>query len=57
MSLSNVLMNIRQNSKDVAGSCPNIITFYYNGINGVDIMDEKVAACWDSIVKVCIAFT
>ena len=51
------MMNIRQNSKDVAGSCPNIITFYYNGINGVDIMDEKAAACWDSMVKVSIAFT
>ena len=35
-------MNIRQNSKNVLVSCPNIIKFYYNGINGVHIMDQKL---------------
>ena len=43
-SLSNVLMNIWQNSKYVSVSCPNIIKFYNNGMNGVDIMDQKTAA-------------
>ena len=41
MSLSNVLMNIQQKSKYVPVSCPNIIKFYNNGIDVVDIMDQK----------------
>ena len=43
-SLSNVLMNIWQNSKYVPVSCPNIFKFYNNGMDGVDIMDQKTAA-------------
>ena len=33
-----------QNSKKVPASCLNIITFYNNGMDGVDIMDQKTAA-------------
>ena len=50
-------MNIRRNSKNVPVSCPNIIKFYYNGINCVHIMDQKTATCRGSIVKASIAFT
>ena len=42
--LSNVLMNIWQNSKDVTVSGPNIIKVYNNSMDGVDIMDQKTAA-------------
>ena len=41
MSLSNILINIWQNSKYVPLSCPNIIKFYNNGMECVDIMDQK----------------
>ena len=36
-----VLMNIRQNSKKFPASCPNIIKFYSNGMDDVDIIDKK----------------
>ena len=36
-------MNIWQNSKDYV-SCPNIINFYNNNMDGADIMDQKTAA-------------
>ena len=42
--LSNVLMNIWQNSKDVTVSGPNIIKVYNNSMDGVDITDQKTAA-------------
>ena len=41
--LSNVLMNIWQNSKDIPVSCPNMIKFNNNDMHGVDIMDQKTA--------------
>ena len=50
-------MNIWQNSKDIPVSCPNIIKFYNNGVDDVDIIDQKVAAYRISIVKASIAFT
>ena len=36
-------MNIWQKSKDVPVSCLNIIKFYKNNMDGVDIMDQKTA--------------
>ena len=39
-----LLINTGQNSKDVGVSCPNIIIFYNNGMDGVDIMDQKTAS-------------
>ena len=43
-SLKNVLMNTWQNSNDVPVSCPNIMKFYNNGKDGVDVIDQKTAA-------------
>ena len=43
-SLRNVLMNMWQNPKYVPVSCRNIIKFYNNGMDGVDIMDKNTAA-------------
>ena len=43
--VNNVLRKIRQNSKDVPVSCPNIVKFYNDIMDGVDIMDKKTAAC------------
>ena len=43
-SLSNVLMSIWQSPNYVPVSCPNIIKFYNNNIDGVDIMNKKIAA-------------
>ena len=37
-------MNIWHNAKYIPVSCPNIITFYNNGMDGVDIMDQKTPA-------------
>ena len=54
-SLSNVLMNIRQNSKYAPVSCPKIIKFCNNGMDGVDIMDQKQLLT-DSISKANSAF-
>ena len=39
-----VLINIRQNSKKFPASCRNIIKFYSNGMDDVDIIDKKTAA-------------
>ena len=44
------------NSKYVSVSCPNIIKFYNNGIDGVDIMDQKTAT-YRLHRKETIAFT
>ena len=44
-------MNIRQNSKKFPASCPNIIKFYSNGMDDVDIIDKKnscLQTCWKS---------
>ena len=36
-------------------SCPNIMKFYNDGMNGVDIMDEKTAVCrFDGKIKHCL---
>ena len=44
-SLSNVSMNMWQNSKYIPVSCFNIIRFSNNVINDVGLMDQKTAAC------------
>ena len=42
--VNNVLRKIWQNSKDVPVSYPNIVKFYNDIMDGVDIMDKKTAA-------------
>ena len=52
-----VLMNIWQKSKGITVSFLNIIKCYNNGMDGVDIRDQKKAAYRLLIVKVSIALT
>ena len=57
-SVSNVLMNMWLNSKDVPVSCPNIIKFYNDGMDYVDIMDKKnKTMAYRSMLKASITFT
>ena len=44
-------MNIGQNSKKFPASCPNIIKFYSNGMDDVDIIDKKKQLLTDLLEK------
>ena len=52
-----LLMNIWQKSKGITVSCLDIIKCYNNGMDGVDIRDQKTAAYRLLIVKASIALT
>ena len=52
-----VLMNIWQSSEDISVSCLNIIKFYNNDMDGVDIINQNTATYRLSILKASIAFT
>ena len=44
-------MNIGQNSKKFPASCPNIIKFYSNDLDDVDIIDKKKQLLTDLLEK------
>ena len=44
-SVSNVMRQTKSSATKISAPCPNVIKFCNNGMDGVDIMDQKTAAC------------